>query len=93
MSIPTQLANKIKSIPMDPLALANNIELAYMQSFSTYSKFYSMQIFPMTQLIAALRIPITPHFLTTTLLISMSTLTKHSSQRLVKTISQRMLLW
>lgn len=42
MSIPSQLANKIKSIPMDPLALANNIELAYMQSFSTYSSSHSM---------------------------------------------------
>lgn len=37
MSLPQPLAAKIKSIPMDPLALANNIELAYMLSFSNYS--------------------------------------------------------
>lgn len=38
MSLPQPLAAKIKSIPMDPLALSNNIELAYMLSFSNYSK-------------------------------------------------------
>lgn len=37
MSLPQPLAAKIKSIPMDPLALANNVELAYMLSFSNYS--------------------------------------------------------
>lgn len=37
MSLPQQLAAKIKSIPMDPLALANNVELAYMLSFSNHS--------------------------------------------------------
>ena len=37
MSLPNQLAAKIKSIPMDPLALANNMELAYMLSFENYS--------------------------------------------------------
>jgi hypothetical protein len=36
--LPNQFASKIKSIPMDPLALANNIELAYMLSFSSNSK-------------------------------------------------------
>lgn len=40
MSLPPPLAAKIKSIPMDPLALANNVELAYMLSFSNYRKFY-----------------------------------------------------
>lgn len=41
MSLPPQLAAKIKSIPMDPLALANNMELAYMLSFSSYSTPFS----------------------------------------------------
>ncbi len=37
MSFPPPLAAKIKSINFDPLALANNVELAYMLSFSNYS--------------------------------------------------------
>lgn len=37
MSLPQPLAAKIKSIPMDPLALSNNIELAYMLSLAKYS--------------------------------------------------------
>lgn len=36
MSFPQPLAAKIKSINIDPLALANNVELAYMLSFSNY---------------------------------------------------------
>lgn len=34
MALPTNLAAKLKSIPMDPTALATDLELAYLLSFS-----------------------------------------------------------
>lgn len=37
MALPTNLAAKIKSIPMDPTILAANPELAYILSFSNHS--------------------------------------------------------
>lgn len=37
MSLPNQLVAKIKSIPMDTIALANNFELAYLLSFTSNS--------------------------------------------------------
>ena len=40
MSLPVHLSSKVKEIPMDPLALANDLELAYMLSFSPYSNPY-----------------------------------------------------
>ena len=40
MSLPEDLANKVKQVPMDPLALANNLELAYLLSFTNNSIIY-----------------------------------------------------
>lgn len=38
MALPTNLAAKIKAIPMDPAVLATDLELSYLLSFSQNSK-------------------------------------------------------
>jgi len=39
MTLPTNLAAKIKAIPMDPAVLASDPELAYILSFSQQSMY------------------------------------------------------
>jgi len=39
MALPTNLAAKIKAIPMDPTIMATDLELAYLLSFSQQSTF------------------------------------------------------
>lgn len=41
MSLPNSITGKINSIPMNPIALANDLELAYMLSFSPFRNFSS----------------------------------------------------
>jgi hypothetical protein len=44
MALPTNLAAKIKSIPMDPSVLATNPELAYLLSFASHRTRLSTQL-------------------------------------------------
>jgi hypothetical protein len=37
MALPTNLSAKLKAVPMDPVALATDLELAYTLSFSQHS--------------------------------------------------------
>jgi hypothetical protein len=39
MALPNALAAHIKSIPMDPVAIANDLELAYLLSFASNRNF------------------------------------------------------
>lgn len=60
MTLPTNLAAKIKAIPMDPSVLANDPELAYILSFSQHSKPISNQALLMSPSIPTHDNPITP---------------------------------
>lgn len=44
MALPTNLAAKIKSIPMDPSVLATNPELAYLLSFASHRTCLTTQL-------------------------------------------------
>ena len=46
MALPTNLAAKLKSIPMDPTVLATDLELAYLLSFSQHRTSILMQPLP-----------------------------------------------
>jgi len=39
MALPTNLSAKLKAVPMDPIALASDLELAYTLSFVQHSIF------------------------------------------------------
>lgn len=43
MALPTNLASKIKSVPMDPTVMASELELGYLLSFSQNSTYESIQ--------------------------------------------------
>jgi hypothetical protein len=40
MALPNVLAARIKSIPMDPVAIANDLELAYLLSFTSFRNLF-----------------------------------------------------
>jgi len=46
MALPTNLATKLKSIPMDPTALATDLELAYLLSFAQHRTYLVTQPSP-----------------------------------------------
>lgn len=52
MALPTNLAAKIKSLPMDPTVLATNLELAYLLSFAAHRNHAINQLSLMTQFIS-----------------------------------------
>ena len=91
-SLPQPLAAKIKSIPMDPLALANNVQLAYMLSFSNYGISLSTQPYPMIRSNVVQRIPITPLSNAIILLILMILHTKLSMRKPRRTMKSKIRL-
>ena len=40
MALPPYLAEKLKTVPMDPAVLATDLELAYLLSFTAHSTLY-----------------------------------------------------
>ena len=43
MALPTNLAARFKSVPMDPTVLATDLELAYFLSFTNHRKSFVIQ--------------------------------------------------
>lgn len=43
MALPTNLSAKLKAVPMDPVALASDLELAYTLSFAQHSNPHTIQ--------------------------------------------------
>jgi len=48
MALPTNLSAKLKAVPMDPVALASDLELAYTLSFAQHSNLHTIQTSPIS---------------------------------------------
>lgn len=89
MALPTNLAAKIKAIPMDPTVLATDLELAYLLSFVQHSTYPSIQTFLTTRYTHTLVSPTNPLSSTTNSRISTKVPTRSCSTKPPRTINSR----
>ena len=89
MTLPTNLASKVKTIPMDPASLAVHPELAYLTSFSQQRILYIIKHLYISRSIRTQDNLIIHHYKHINTLISIRILIRLSLQRIVRSILRK----
>jgi len=89
MALPTNLAAKIKAIPIDPTVISTNLELAYLLSFSQHSNHHTTQPSPMTPFTSTPDNHINHHSKIISSPTSINQLTLNSWSKLLKIIDSK----